>query len=292
MHTLTPTYSLNCRGRLLSLDKPAVMGILNLTPDSFSDGGKYTLKDAALKQAEVMLEEGAAILDIGGYSSRPGATHISVDEELKRIAETTRAIMDRFPEALISLDTFRGRVAKEMIDLGVHMINDISGGRSLYGDEQEMPMIEVLKAQPDVPYIMMHMQGNPKNMQDNPTYEDVVEEIWDYFIERINYAKEGGIRDIVLDPGFGFGKSLLHNYQILAGLDQLSELDLPLMVGVSRKSMLYKLFDTDPRDVVELSSILHFKALESGASLLRTHDVKEAVRTVELFQYLMENGII
>jgi len=292
MHTLTPTYSLNCRGRLLSLDKPAVMGILNLTPDSFSDGGKYTLKDAALKQAEVMLEEGAAILDIGGYSSRPGATHISVDEELKRIAETTRAIMDRFPEALISLDTFRGRVAKEMIDLGVHMINDISGGRSLYGDEQEMPMIEVLKAQPDVPYIMMHMQGNPKNMQDNPTYEDVVEEIWDYFIERINYAKEGGIRDIVLDPGFGFGKSLLHNYQILAGLDQLSELDLPLMVGVSRKSMLYKLFDTDPRDGVELSSILHFKALESGASLLRTHDVKEAVRTVELFQYLMENGII
>ncbi len=292
MHTLTPTYSLNCRGRLLSLDKPAVMGILNLTPDSFSDGGKYTLKDAALKQAEVMLEEGAAILDIGGYSSRPGATHISVDEELRRIGETTRAIMDRFPEALISLDTFRGKVAQEMIDLGVHIINDISGGRSLYGDGEEMPMIEVLKAQPDVPYIMMHMQGNPKNMQQNPTYEDVVEEIWDYFIERINYAKEGRIKDIVLDPGFGFGKSLLHNYQILAGLDQLSELGLPLMVGVSRKSMLYKLFDTDPRDVVELSSILHFKALESGASLLRTHDVKEAVRTVELFQYLKENGII
>lgn len=292
MQTLTELYSLNCRGRLLELDKPLIMGILNLTPDSFSDGGRFNEESAALRQAENMLAEGADILDLGGYSSRPKADHISPGEELKRVEKVLASILRHFPEAIISIDTFRPEVARSVLDIGAHIINDISAGRNLYGEEAQISMFELLASYPDVPYIMMHMQGNPQNMQRQTDYEDVVESIWDFFVERINQAREAGLRDIILDPGFGFGKEILHNYQIMGSLDQFSELNLPLLVGVSRKSMLYKLFETTPTDVVEMASILHFKALEKGAHILRVHDVKEAVRTVRLFQYFLDNGII
>lgn len=292
MNSILPHHSLNLRGELLTLEKPLVMGILNVTPDSFSDGGKYLDLSSALLQAEKMLEEGARIIDIGGYSSRPGAIHISVAEEIARIKEVVRAILREFPEAYVSIDTFRGEVAREMLDLGAHIINDISAGQDIDPEPGAISMFEVLREHPDVPYIMMHMQGTPRTMQQNPTYEDIVEEVWHYFIKKINQARDAGIRDLIIDPGFGFGKSILHNYQLLGGLSQLSELGLPMLVGLSRKSMLYKLFDTHPEDVLELASVLHFKALEMGASLLRVHDVRAAARTVELFQYFIKNGII
>ncbi|MCI4667596.1 MAG: dihydropteroate synthase [Bacteroidia bacterium] len=292
MDTLLPHYSLNLRGKLLELEKPVVMGILNLTPDSFSDGGEFLNLTDALKQTEKMLKDGARIIDIGGYSSRPGAIHISANEEIIRIKEVVRQILREFPEAFVSIDTFRGKIALEMLELGAHIINDISAGQGINSLPDEKSMFEVLAAFQDVPYIMMHMQGHPQNMQNNPVYEDVVEEVWQFFVERINAAKDAGIKDIIIDPGFGFGKEILHNYQLFGGLEQFSELGLPLLVGVSRKSMLYRLFDTQPKDVLELASILHFKALEMGAHILRAHDVKEAVRTVELFQYFIKNGII
>lgn len=292
MNSILPYHNLNLRGTLLPLEKPVVMGILNMTPDSFSDGGSWVGVKEGLLRAEQMLYEGATIVDVGGYSSRPGASHISVSEEINRIKGVVKGIIQEFPKAFVSIDTFRGEVAREMLDLGAHIINDISAGRDIHPSPNDPGMFEVLQNFPNVPYIMMHMQGTPQDMQSKPEYEDVVEEVWHFFVKKINEAKDAGIKDIIIDPGFGFGKTILHNYQLLGGLGGLSELGMPMMVGLSRKSMLYKLFDTHPTDVLELASILHFKALETGADLLRVHDVKEAVRTVELFQYFIKNGII
>lgn len=278
-------HSLNCRGNLLSLEQPRVMGILNLTPDSFSDGGKYLKKEAALAQTARMVEEGAELIDIGGYSSRPYAAAVSEEEETERIYTITRMILDRFPETLVSIDTFRSGVARELLNLGAHIINDISAGQL---DEQMLHTV----AEYDAPYIAMHMQGTPDTMQDAPHYDQIVTDIYAYFVALVARVRAAGIRDLVLDPGFGFGKTLLHNYTLLGGLQQFLVLDIPLMVGLSRKSMLYKLLHTLPDEVVAPASALHLKALEAGASILRVHDVKEAVQTVRLFTYMREHGIV
>lgn len=279
-----PGLTLNCRGKLLSLAKPQVMGILNVTPDSFSDGGKYTEHDAALAHTEQMLEEGARIIDIGGYSSRPGAVDISLKEEIDRVQPIAELILARFPEVILSVDTFRSEVARPLLESGAHIINDISGGRAdanMYATVAEF----------DAPYVMMHMQGSPQTMQKAPRYEDISEEIFQYFCERIPMARQAGIKDLILDPGFGFGKTLEHNYELFRNLHTFNMLELPMLVGLSRKSMIYKLFDTVPTDVLELSSSLHFKALEMGANILRVHDVQAAVRTIQLHGYL-NHGVI
>lgn len=272
-------FTLNCRGRLLSLEKPLVMGILNLTPDSFSDGGKFQKTDQAMKQVEKMLEEGACIIDIGGYSSRPGANHIAVEEEIERIYGVTNKVLDAFPEAIISVDTFRSKVAKEMLELGVHIINDISAG-------QLDPEMHRVVAAYEAPYILMHMQGKPQNMQDNPSYKNVVEEVWSYFVERVEAARSAGIKDIILDPGFGFGKNLSHNYILLNHLKSLNLLDLPLLAGVSRKSMIWKLLDKKPNEVLPWTCMLNAYALDGGARILRVHDVKEAMDTIRLHSFM------
>jgi dihydropteroate synthase len=276
--------TLNCRGRLLSLKRPVVMGILNLTPDSFSDGGQFNSPDLAYAQVEKMLEEGATIIDIGGYSSRPGAEKISPEAELKRIEEVTGGVLQRFPEAFVSVDTFRASVAKAVLELGVHMINDISAGMA---DPDMLPTVAGYPA----PYLMMHMQGTPQTMQKSPVYLDVVEEVFLFLVERVKAARKAGIVDLVVDPGFGFGKDLSHNYDLFRNLDKFKALGLPVLVGISRKSMIYRMFNTTPEDVLELSSALHIKALDAGADILRVHDVRPAARIVKLHGYL-KNGAV
>lgn len=260
------------------------MGILNLTPDSFSDGGRYNDMDAALAQTEKMLSEGAAVIDIGGYSSRPGAEHIPLQEELNRVAGITSAILDRFPEALLSVDTFRSEVARELLQTGVHIINDISAGLL---DEAMLETVATF----DAPYIMMHMPGNPQTMQGLAKYGDVALEVWDHLALRVRAAREAGIKDLVIDPGFGFGKTVAHNYELFRSLDKFSLLGLPLLVGISRKSMLYKPFGAQPDEVLDLASALHLQALEAGASILRVHDVLPAARIVKLHQ-LLKHGTV
>lgn len=278
--------SLNCRGRLLQLAEPKIMGILNLTPDSFSDGGQYNHLDKAIERVGEMIEEGADIIDIGGYSSRPYADDVSPQEELDRIAGIGEAILKNFPQTLLSVDTFRAAVAKNMLEIGAHIINDISGG------QLDAEMWNTLLHFGDVPYILMHMQGKPQSMQENPQYANVLEEVQEWLAKRVQEAREAGLIDVVIDPGFGFGKQLVHNYQILGGLEHLVRTNVPVLVGISRKSMLYKLFDTTADDVLELASALHLKVLEKGAHILRVHDVRAAKRISELYLYQKENGII
>jgi dihydropteroate synthase len=287
------TYSLNCRGRLLSLAVPQVMGILNLTPDSFSDGGQYDTPSKAMAHVERMLTEGASIIDIGGFSSRPGADRVAEAEELRRIEGITRSILRAFPQALVSIDTYRPTVAQRMLDLGVHLINDITGGRGLTEDPAADSGLMALVAQHgDVPYCMMHMQGTPETMQQNPQYQDLGGEIAQYFVGRIHHARSLGLKDVVIDPGFGFGKSLLHNHQLLHELPRLVQLGCPVLVGLSRKRMMYSLFDTTPGDVLDLATALHLQALQAGVRMLRVHDVREAVRVVQLYQYWQAHGIV
>lgn len=280
------SFSLNCRGKLLTLDRPRIMGILNLTPDSFSDGGAYTSLDEALDRVGAMLEAGAEIIDVGGYSSRPFAEEVSPEEELARIYKVSEQIIRQYPEALLSIDTFRSTVARAMLEIGAHMINDISAGNL------DPDMMDTVAAYGNVPYIMMHMQGDPATMQKNPRYTQIVPEVQDFFVEKIGEAREAGIRDILLDPGFGFGKKIEHNYQLLYGLDKFQLFELPLLCGISRKSMMYKFFETDPGDVVEISTALHLKCLELGANIIRVHDIREAQRIVQLFSYLQDHGIV
>lgn len=263
---------------------PKVMGILNITPDSFSDGGQFVDEKSALIQVEKMLTEGADIIDIGAYSSRPNAKDISTNEELERLQKVVPAIAQEFPEAILSLDTFRSEVAAPMLDVGIHILNDITAGL-------HDPAILDLAAKYDVPIMLMHMQGNPESMQKAPIYRDVVKEVGDFFVERIRAARAAGIKDIVIDPGFGFGKTQAHNYELFRNLEQFEVFALPVLVGISRKSMLYKMFDTTPLDVLELATALHLKALESGAKILRVHDVKAAKRVVQLHQYLLNGAV-
>jgi dihydropteroate synthase len=271
--------TINCKGNLIDLLVPKVMGILNITPDSFFDGGNYTNYAAILNQVEKMLLEGATFIDIGAYSSKPGAEFVSEEEELARLLPVIELILAKFPETLISVDTFRSEVAKQAIAKGAALINDISAG--LLDDK----MLETV-AQLQVPYIMMHMKGNPQTMQSLANYEDVVKEVLFYFSERINAARSFGLNDIIVDPGFGFAKTLEHNYEMMQKLAYFSILELPILVGVSRKSMVYKLLESTPQEALNGTTVLNTVALQKGAAILRVHDVKEAVECIKIYQNL------
>lgn len=274
--------TLNCRGRLLNLQKPVVMGILNVTPDSFFDGGRYSGPDAALRQAEKMLSEGAGILDIGGASSRPGAREVSVEEELNRVVPVIRQILAHFPEAFISVDTWRASVAYAAVEAGACIINDISAGRL---DPDYFSMLGRLSKEGEsVPYILMHMRGEPGTMQQNPVYQDVVQEVLDFFIERVAALHREGVTDIVLDPGFGFGKSVEHNFALLKHLSVFQNvMELPVLAGLSRKSMICRTLGVKPEQALNGTTALNMVALMQGASILRVHDVKEAIDLIKLF---------
>ncbi|MCB0579267.1 MAG: dihydropteroate synthase [Phaeodactylibacter sp.] len=276
---LNPRLTLNCRGFLLSLEQPVVMGILNVTPDSFFDGGKFTREDALLRQVEKMLEEGAGIIDVGGMSSRPGAEAIDVEEELRRVIPAIRAVRKRFPDAILSIDTVRSRVAREAVDAGAAIVNDISAARF---DDQMYEETGKLGA----PYILMHMQGTPRNMQKQPVYEDVVREVLDFFVAEVDKLRRAGVKDIVLDPGFGFGKTVGHNYQLLKNMHVFQILDYPLLAGLSRKSMINKVLGVSPAGALNGTTALNMVALQQGARILRVHDVLPAVETVKLWAEL------
>lgn len=268
---------INCKGRLVDLSEPAVMGILNLTPDSFFDGGKH--ESNYLFQVEKMLNEGAKIIDVGAMSSRPGSHFVSEEEECARLLEPITSICNRFPEALISVDTFRGRVAEEAIQRGAAMINDISAG------SLDSSLFEVV-ARYRVPYILMHMQGTPMDMQSNPTYHNVTAELIQFFAQKIHDLRQLGLLDILIDPGFGFGKSLEHNYTLLKQLDLFQMLEQPMLVGVSRKSMVNKVLNTKAEEALNGTTALHMVALQKGATILRVHDVKEAMQCIQLFKQI------
>lgn len=267
--------TVNCKGQLIDLSIPKVMGILNVTPDSFYDGGKYKDEVAIANQVALMLSEGATFIDIGAYSSRPNAAHISETEELQRLLPIVDLIGKEFPEAIISVDTFRSKVAKEAVLHGAALINDISAGSI------DDAMFEVV-GQLGVPYVMMHMQGTPQNMQQNPMYTDVTKEVLFYFSEKIAKAKAHKIHDIIIDPGFGFGKTIAHNYELLKHLEIFKQLDFPVLAGLSRKSMIYKVLEHSAAEALNGTSVLHTIALAKGASILRVHDVKEAVECIKL----------
>jgi dihydropteroate synthase len=272
--------TINCAGRLLDLSRPVVMGILNVTPDSFYDGGRYTEHATILPQAEKMLKEGAVVLDLGGASSRPGAASVSESEEKKRIIPAIEAILKHFPEALLSVDTWRSGVAKAAVESGVSIVNDISAG------EMDPGMLETV-ASLQVPYVLMHMQGTPDTMQKAPRYEDVTLEVLDFFRKKIEYLRSLDVKDIVLDPGFGFGKTMGHNYTLLKNLSVFSKvLELPVLAGISRKSMIWKPLNITPAEALAGTSALHLAALQQGAAILRAHDVKEAVQVIRLWELL------
>lgn len=238
--------TINCKGQLIDLSNPKVMGILNITPDSFFDGGKYKDEAAILNQVEKMLNDGATFIDIGAYSSRPGAKHISEEEELARSLPVVELILKNFPKAIISIDTFRSAVAKASIENGAHLINDISAGNM---DENMFQTVAELQ----VPYIMMHMKGTPQTMQQNPTYENVTTEVMQYFAEKIFALRKLGVNDIITDVGFGFGKTIDHNYELLNNLELFQSLEVPTLVGVSRKSMIHKLLNSSADDITKVT---------------------------------------
>ena len=271
--------TLNCGGTLLSLEKPLIMGILNITDDSFYNGSRFSEKEKALEAAGKMLDDGAAILDIGGYSSRPGAKDISVQEEMDRVIPVIELIHQNFPEAILSIDTFRGSIAKNAAKAGATMINDISSG------DDDSEMIKTV-ATLGLPYVAMHKKGTPRSMQKNPQYKNVVSEVLDYLIFKSHALKQAGIKDVIWDPGFGFGKTVQHNYQLLANLESFVPFGYPLLVGISRKSMTYKPLNIDAENALNGTTALHMFALMNGADILRVHDVKEAVQCVELFERL------
>ncbi len=256
------------------------MGILNHTPDSFFDGGKYQNETAILKQVEKMLNDGATFIDVGGYSSRPGADHVTEDEELNRMAPLTTLLISHFPEIILSIDTFRSKVASTCLDAGAAIINDISAGKL---DENMLSTV----AKHHAPYIMMHMKGSPQNMQQQTDYNNLLIDVIQYFSERIAATKALGINDIMVDPGFGFAKTTEQNYQILQKLELFKNLDHPILIGVSRKSMIYKILKTDAERALNGTTALHMAALMKGANILRVHDVKEAYECVKLAEELM-----
>jgi dihydropteroate synthase len=270
--------TIECNSKLLDLSTPAIMGILNLTDDSFYDGGRYNSVQKALLQAEKMLDNGAKIIDIGAYSSRPNAKHINQDEEWKRLEKILKIINKEFPQTILSVDTFRSEIAKRSVDSGVDIINDISAGNL------DSKMFDTI-ANLNVPYVMMHMQGTPQNMQDNPQYDCIESEVLEFCSSKVNTLKEKGFNKIIIDPGFGFGKTLEHNYQLLNNLEALHVLDLPMLVGVSRKSMIYRILDTDAKNALNGTTALHTLCLNKGASILRVHDVKEAAECVKLINF-------
>lgn len=269
-------YTLNCKGRLLVLDKPAVMGILNITPDSFYSGSRFDQHEV-LQKAEQMINEGAAILDIGGQSTRPGSDRLTADEELKRVLPAIEAIKKEFPSVFLSIDTYHAKVAAETVAAGIDMVNDISAGEL---DAAMLSTVASLK----VPFIAMHMQGTPDTMQQNPTYENITREVVDYFIQKTAACKAAGIVDLILDPGFGFGKTINHNFQLLKSMEALQIFHVPILAGHSRKSTVWKTLKITPEDALNGTTVLNTIALTKGATILRVHDVKEAMETITLFE--------
>lgn len=273
-----PKRTLDCGGKLLDLSTARIMGILNITKDSFYDGGKHNSIEKVVAHVGKMLEEGADIIDIGAYSSRPGAKHLSEAEEWAALAPVLSIVNKEFPQAILSIDSFRSAIVKQAADHGVSMVNDISAG------ELDDQMFDTM-AELGLPYIMMHMQGTPQNMQENPQYHNIGEEVYHYFKQKIELLSKKGVKDVIIDPGFGFGKTLAHNYELLAKMEGLHDLDRPLLVGVSRKSMIYKLLDSSPEEALNGSTVLHSLSLLKGASILRVHDVKEAKECVKLISF-------
>lgn len=271
--------TINCKGELIDLSSPKIMGILNITPNSFFDGGKYKTDYAFLNHAEQMIKDGADFIDVGAYSSKPSAEFVSEQEEINRIVPIIELLQREFPKTHLSIDTFRAGVAKATVEVGASIINDIAAGHL---DEQMLPTVGEL----GVPYIMMHMRGNPQTMQSMTEYTDLVKEMNIYFSERIAKAREYKINDIILDPGFGFAKTLEQNYELMSKMELFSSFELPILVGISRKSMIYKLFDITPQEALNGTTVLNTVALQKGAQILRVHDVKEAVQTREIVKQL------
>lgn len=271
--------NINCKGQLVDLTTPKVMGILNVTPDSFFDGGKYKEEKEILTKVETMLADGATFIDIGAYSSRPKADFVSEAEEISRIQPIVALVIQHFPDTLISIDTFRSEVARVAIENGAALINDIAAGNL------DTNMFSVI-AKHKVPYIMMHMRGTPKTMQDFCQYDDLVKDILFYFSEKIAEARSWGINDIIVDPGFGFSKTLEQNYEILQKLELFKILELPILVGVSRKSMIYKTLETSAANALNGTTVLNTLALTKGANILRVHDVKEAMESLKLMSLM------
>lgn len=268
--------TINCKGQLIDLSKPKVMGILNLTPNSFFDGGKYTNETEIIAQVQKMLSEGATFIDIGAFSSKPNAEFVSVEEEMARIVSIVDLLVQRFPNILISIDTFRSQVAEACIQKGAALINDISAGKL---DDAMLGVV----AKYNLPYIMMHMRGTPQTMSTLTQYEDVVKEVLLYFSERIAVARSLGVNDLIVDPGFGFAKTLEQNYEVLQKMELFQQLKLPVLVGISRKSMIYKTLNNNASESLNGTTTLNTISLLKGANILRVHDVKEAVECVTLF---------
>lgn len=269
--------TINCQGKLVSLNYPVVMGILNVTPDSFYEGNRIRGTEALLRKAEAMLQEGAAILDIGGYSTRPNAAEVTEEEERIRVIPAIRALRQAFPDCLISVDTFRAAIAEEAVQAGANIINDVSGG------ELDEMMFETA-GRLQVPYILMHMRGTPQTMAQLTEYEDIMLELVRYFEPKIVQLQTAGVRDIILDPGFGFAKTIDQNFEVLRRMGDLKLLGLPVLAGLSRKSMTYKTLDVPATEALAGTIALNTMALMHGASILRVHDVKEAVQTIKLFK--------
>lgn len=268
--------TINLGGRIIDLAQPVVMGIINVTPDSFFDGGKYKTEKKVLKRAEEILAQGGSIIDIGAVSTQPGKEGISTKEEIDRLLPAVKAIKKEFPEAAVSIDTYRSWVALKIIeDCGPCVVNDVTGGNF---DDHMFETIGKL----GVPYILMHMLGTPLKMQENPEYEDIIRDISMFFTERVKQLTKAGVKDVIIDPGFGFGKTLDHNYELLNRLDSFKVFQLPLLVGVSRKSMIYKLLATNPEEALNGTSVVNTLALIGGADILRVHDVREAVEAVRI----------
>lgn len=271
-----PCQSINLKGDLMTFEKPQIMGILNVTPDSFFDGGQHNSLDAALEKAQQLIDQGVDILDIGAYSSRPGAALISSQQEIDRAIPVIEHLTKKHPNLILSIDTFRADVAQQAIHAGAHIINDISGG-SL--DENMFATVAALQ----VPYILMHMRGTPETMQQLTDYEDIVDDIAFYFGERVAKLRALGVKDIILDPGFGFSKTVAQNYDLLYRIDRLQYMDLPLLAGISRKSMIYKKLDIAPQQALSATTALNTLLLQKGVQILRVHDVLEAKQLVTLF---------
>lgn len=270
--------TIRLRDRLLDLSTPKVMGILNATPDSFYDGSRMASADEAIKKAEEMIVQGADILDVGGQSTRPGSQRVGIDEELRRVLPIIQALTDRFPDVPLSIDTYYGQVAREAVDAGAVIINDISAW------EIDPGMFDAV-CELQVPYILTHMQGRPETMQDKPLYKDVVNDVFKFFTMKTNSLRTAGVGDILIDPGFGFGKTMEHNYALLGRMREFLPLNYPIIAGVSRKGMIYRLLGTNPEGAVNGSTAAHMIALMNGASLLRVHDVAEACEAVKIYSF-------
>ncbi|WP_420400544.1 dihydropteroate synthase [Flagellimonas sp.] len=276
--------TINCKGELIDLSQPKVMGILNLTPDSFYDGGKYNDEKTILLQVEQMLANGATFIDMGAYSSRPGAEHVPEDQELQRMLPILELILKHYPETFISIDTFSSKVAKHCIESGAAIINDISAGNLDDGMFQTV-------ADYQVPYVMMHLKGTPQSMQKLATYDDLIQDLRLYFAQKIEKATSLKINDIIIDPGFGFAKTTAQNYTLLSHLDLFQTFGLPLLIGLSRKSMIYKVLESSSKEALNGTTALHTVALLKGANILRVHDVKEAMECVTLIEELKANSL-